>query len=310
MKILATNLAGVVTALPGATNKELPDQNKLRRDATAAEITEAKRVNPGMSDADIKKLADAQAKRGEYAPATAEYKAKLPEITTEKLKAAWAEFIDNAVYNLTEQKDEEKKKKEEEDKKAKENKAAQDEKGKVKPLTPVAGPDKVKPLTPAAAPAAAQDDNKSVTPVPTPVPTPGKVKPLTPVPTPAAAPRDNKSLTPVAAPVPIIPKTQPLTLVAAPSSRGTGSASLTPSSRSAGPAYRTPRVLEENRPENQPSNKSAAADSTTELATAFNAGFAELFRGQAKQTASVDELVELMRRSVGVQGKILQTSRA
>ena len=311
MRLLSTTLAGIVTAPTIAQNENLPNQNKLKRDATAAEIAEAKRVNPGMSNEAVKKLADDLAKRGENAPATAGYDAKPIDLSIDNLKKAWKDFTANAVYNLTEQTDKKATdKKEEEDKKAKDNKAAQDEKGKVKPLTPVAGPDKVKPLTPAAAPAAAPGDSKSVTPVPTPAAAPSKIKPLTPVPTPAAAPRDNKSLTPVAAPVPIIPKTQPLTLVAAPSSRGTGSASLTPSSRSAGPAYRTPRVLEENRPENQPSTKSAAADSTTELATAFNAGFAELFRGQAKQTASVDELVELMRRSVGVQGKILQTSRA
>jgi hypothetical protein len=80
--------------------------------------------------------------------------------------------------------------------------------------------------------------------------------------------------------------------------------------RGAGPAYQNPGILDVSRPENQPSTRSAAADSTTDLATAFSEGFAELFRGQARQTASVDELVELMRKSVGVQGKILQTSRA
>ena len=81
-------------------------------------------------------------------------------------------------------------------------------------------------------------------------------------------------------------------------------------SRGAGPAYQTPSILEVSRPENQPSTRSAAADSTTELATVFSEGFKALSRGQTEQTASVDELVELMRRSVGVQGKILQTSRA
>lgn len=80
--------------------------------------------------------------------------------------------------------------------------------------------------------------------------------------------------------------------------------------RGAGPAYQTPGILDVSRPENQPSTRSAAADSTTELATVFSEGFKALSRGQAEQTASVDELVELMRRSVGVQGKILQTSRA
>ena len=81
-------------------------------------------------------------------------------------------------------------------------------------------------------------------------------------------------------------------------------------SRGAGPAYQTPSILDVSRPENQPSTRSAAADSTTELATVFSEGFKALSRGQTEQTASVDELVELMRRSVGVQGKILQTSRA
>ena len=80
--------------------------------------------------------------------------------------------------------------------------------------------------------------------------------------------------------------------------------------RGAGPAYQTPVVLGDTRPENQTSTKSAAAGSATELATMFSDGFKALSRGQAEQTASVDELVELMRRSVGVQGKILQTSRA
>ena len=315
MATLAKNLAGIVTAPSIAKNENLPDQNKLKRDATAAEIKEAKRVNPGMSDAEVKKLADDLADRGSDAPATAGYEAKLPDITTEKLKAAWSEFIDNAVYNLTNKTEEEKKKEaEEKEKKAKENKPAQDEKGKVKRLTPVPAPGDNKSLTPVPAPAAAPGDNKSLTPVPAPAAAPRDNKSLTPVPAPAAAPRGNKSLTPVpapaAAPVPIIPKTQPLTLVAAPASRGTGSASLTPSSRSAGPAYRTPGVLEENRPENQTSTKSAAADSTTDLATAFSDGIKMLSRGQSDQTASIDELVELMRRSVGVQGKILQTSRA
>jgi len=68
--------------------------------------------------------------------------------------------------------------------------------------------------------------------------------------------------------------------------------------------------LDVSRPESQPSTRSAAADSTSELATIFSEGFKELSRGQAEQIASVDELVELMRKSVGVQGKILQTSRA
>lgn len=80
-------------------------------------------------------------------------------------------------------------------------------------------------------------------------------------------------------------------------------------SRGAGPAYRAPGVLEDNRPENQTSTKSAAEESTTELATVFRDGVERLSRGQDEQQQTLDELVDLMRRSVGVQGKILQTSR-
>jgi hypothetical protein len=123
----------------------------------------------------------------------------------------------------------------------------------------------------------------------------GKVKPLPPIPAPAAA----GALSPI-----------PAAATRVPAAAGALSPISAPSSRGAGPAYRAPGVLEDNRPENQPSTRSAAADSTTELATVFNEGFKALSRGQSEQTASVDELVELMRRSVGVQGKILQTSRA
>ena len=81
-------------------------------------------------------------------------------------------------------------------------------------------------------------------------------------------------------------------------------------SRGAGPAYQAPGVLEDNRPEkNQTSTKSAAEDSTAELATVFSDGIKLLSRGQSEQQQTLDELVELMRKSVGVQGKILQTSR-
>ena len=80
-------------------------------------------------------------------------------------------------------------------------------------------------------------------------------------------------------------------------------------SRGAGPAYQAPGVLEDNVPDNQPSTTSAAAGSTTELATVFSEGIKMITRGQNEQQQTLDELVELMRRSVGVQGKILQTSR-
>lgn len=79
--------------------------------------------------------------------------------------------------------------------------------------------------------------------------------------------------------------------------------------RGAGPAYRAPGVLEDNRPENQTSTKTAAADSGTELAGVISEGIRVLSRGQAEQQQTMSELVDLMRRSVGVQGKILQTSR-
>jgi len=242
MRFLSTTLAGIVTAPTIAQNENLPNQNKLKRDATAAEIAEAKRVNPGMSDADVKKLADDLAKRGENAPATAGYDAKSIDLSIVNLKKAWQDFTDNAVYNLTEQTD----------KKATEKKEPlQDEKGKVKPLSPI------------PAPAAA-----------------GALPPI-----PAAATR-------------------------APAAAGALPPIPSPSSRGAGPAYQTPVVLGDSRPENQTSTKSAAAGSATELATVFSDGIKMLSRGQSDQTASIDELVELMRKSVGVQGKILQTSKA
>ena len=87
-------------------------------------------------------------------------------------------------------------------------------------------------------------------------------------------------------------------------------APVVPGSRGAGPAYRAPKVLEETRPENQTGAKPAAAAGSTELATVFSEGIKTISRGQSEQQQTLDELVELMRRSVGVQGKLLQTSRA
>lgn len=223
METLATKLAGVVTVLPGAGEK-----TPLNREPTKEEAAQG--------------ITKEQLGRGRYAPATAGLKSELPDISMDKLSEAWKTFVSSAVFNLTA----------ETDKKATEKKdPLQDEKGKVKPLSPI------------PAPAAA-----------------GALPPI-----PAAATRVPAA----AGALPPIPF---------------------PSSRGAGPAYQTPVVLGDTRPENQTSTKSAAAGSATELATMFSDGFKALSRGQAEQTASVDELVELMRRSVGVQGKILQTSRA
>ena len=111
-------------------------------------------------------------------------------------------------------------------------------------------------------------------------------------------PRPSPQITP-----PVGPNNQPPSVVPAPAPR------ITPPSRGAGPAYREPGVLEDNRPENQAETKSAAEDSSTELAGVISEGIRVLSRGQAEQQQTMSELVELMRRSVGVQGKILQTSR-
>ena len=122
--------------------------------------------------------------------------------------------------------------------------------------------------------------------------------PTTIIPVPAPSPRPS----PVAPPVAPVPAPVPAP-APAPSPRPGPR-------RGAGPAYQAPGVLEDNRPEkNQTSTKSAAEDSTTELATVFSDGIKLLSRGQSEQQQTLDELVELMRRSVGVQGKILQTSR-
>jgi hypothetical protein len=262
MRALSTGLAKTVDAFPGTKNKELPDQNKLNRNATAAEVTEAKRVNPGMSNEEVKKLADTQAKRGEYAPATAKYKAELPDITTEDLKKAWQDFLDNAIFDTDKKTDDEKKKDAEIQKKLPKN-------------TPDNRPNFGKNPAESAVRQAPADNGK-----------PADRK----APADDVKPADRK----------------------APTEDNRPNFRQRPEavSRGAGPAYRDPGVLEDNRPENQTAAKSAAEQSTSELATVFIDGIKTLSRQQSEQTASIDELVELMRRSVGVQGKILQTSRA
>jgi hypothetical protein len=157
----------------------------------------------------------------------------------------------------------------------------------VKPKKVTPGPTAI---TPAPAPA----------PRPSPVaPAPAPVAPVAPVPAPVA---------PVApAPAPVAPAPAPVAPAPAPVAPRPGP--RPGPSRGAGPAYQAPRVLEDNRPENQTSTKSVAEDSAAELVGVISEGIKVLSRGQADQQQTMSELVELMRRSVGVQGKILQTSR-
>ena len=189
MTKLATGLAGVVTVLPGAGKK-----TPLNRAPTAEEAAQ------GITAKDLA--------RGRYAPATAGYETKTPEISVDDLSKAWNDFTKNAILNITS-----------------------------------AGATEVTPLP-------STTDNRPVF----------RQRPES-------------------------------------------------GSRGAGPAYQEPGVLEETRPETQTQIRSSTAGSTTELATVFSEGIKSLSRGQADQQQTLDELVELMRRSVGVQGKILQTSR-
>ena len=76
-----------------------------------------------------------------------------------------------------------------------------------------------------------------------------------------------------------------------------------------GPRDRSPTRLEENRPENDVREERAAPQNTNVLASSLNQGFIELASSISQQTRSMDDLVELMRKSVGVQGRILQQAR-
>jgi hypothetical protein len=76
-----------------------------------------------------------------------------------------------------------------------------------------------------------------------------------------------------------------------------------------GPRERSPTRLEENRPENDIREERAAPQNTNVLASSLNQGFIELASSISQQTRSMDDLVELMRKSVGVQGRILQQAR-
>jgi len=51
-------------------------------------------------------------------------------------------------------------------------------------------------------------------------------------------------------------------------------------------------------------------ESKSELAVAFDDGIRLLSRDLAAQTASIDDLVELMRKSVGIQDKSLRRATA
>jgi hypothetical protein len=240
METLATKLAGVVTVLPGAGEK-----TPLNRTPTKEEAAQG--------------ITAEQVARGRYAPATAGLKSELPDISMDKLSEAWKTFVSSAVFNLTAETDKKATKKKE---------PLQDEKGKVKPLSPI--------------------------------PAPAAAGALPPIPAAAtSAPAAAGALPPI-----------PAAAIRAPAAAGALPPIPSPSSRGAGPAYQTPVVLGDSRPENQTSTKSAAAGSATELTTVFSDGIKMLSRGQSDQTASIDELVELMRKSVGVQGKILQTSKA
>lgn len=84
--------------------------------------------------------------------------------------------------------------------------------------------------------------------------------------------------------------------------------SSTTSNVPAGPNDRAPVRLEENRPDTVQEAR-GAAPSTGGITDSLAEGFRALAGSIAQQTQSMDDMVDLMRRSLGVQGRILQQSR-
>jgi hypothetical protein len=76
-----------------------------------------------------------------------------------------------------------------------------------------------------------------------------------------------------------------------------------------GPRDQSPTRLEENRPDTDIREERTAPQNTNVLATSLNQGFSELATSISQQTRSMDDLVDLMRKSIGVQGRILQQAR-
>ncbi len=76
----------------------------------------------------------------------------------------------------------------------------------------------------------------------------------------------------------------------------------------AGPNTRYRTALDDTRPET-PKTETAKSESTSGASPELAQGIMQLVSSIGLQTASMNELVELMRRSLGVQGKILQQSR-
>ena len=78
--------------------------------------------------------------------------------------------------------------------------------------------------------------------------------------------------------------------------------------RPAGPSEQTPTRVEDNRPEREQAAFVNAPDPAV-MTSSITQGFGQLSSAIMQNTSSLDELVDLMRRSVGVQGRILQQSR-